>query len=407
MYRREFLAAATMGTASLMFGGCGNKLPKSRDLVATAEARRRYLDAMLAELCANGPRPIGSDAFNASLSVIEREMARALPDVRRQPFNYDGWLVTGDVTLTVNGQPISITAAENSSGTPAEGITGVLRATGKPQGQFMIVPPDGGDPIAYIGWVEGIGPKVRPVQSFGLEPGSLPAGVVAEKDAPMLETAASEGATATYIAPIQSGPAESANVVGTLPGKTDDEVLFIAHLDTVYTSPGANDNTASLLMILMLAHAISGARPRQTLRFIATAGHELGYHGSRAYCESRKADGSIASVKHSFDFDSITWGRDITIKTTDAAIREAFTAIDTDLGIDGTPNTQDSDGAVLDNEPYRGTTVNCIYAGSSGYDHFDRVHHQPADDIASVPMDCVEIAFLLFQEYLRRTEGIK
>ncbi len=407
MYRREFLAAASMGAGGIVLGGCGNALPNSRDLVATADARRRYLDGMLAELCANGPRPVGSDAFNASLAVIEREMARALPDVRRQTFTFTQWLVTGGVTLTVNGRPIGATAAENSSGTPAGGVTGVLRATGEPRLQYAIVPPNGGDPLGYVAWVKGYGPKVLPIQSFRLQPGGPPVAVAAETDAPLLDAAAQQGATATYIAPIQYGPSESADIVGTLPGKTDEEVLFIAHLDTVYTSPGANDNTASLIEILMLAHAISGAHPRQTLRFIATAGHELGYHGSRAYAESRKADGSIARIQHAFDFDSVTWGPNITIQTKDAAVREAFTAIDTDLGIEGTPNTPDSDGAVLDNEPYRGTNVNCIYVGSRGYDHSQRVHHLPSDVIESVPADCIEIAFLLFQEYLRRTEGIE
>ncbi len=200
--------------------------------------------------------------------------------------------------------------------------------------------------------------------------------------------------------------ATSANVIGTLPGESDDEIIFVAHLDTVYTSPGANDNTASLLVIMMLAHAISGSRPKHTLRFIASAGHEPGFLGMYHFKDTRTADGSIERVKYAFNFDSVSWGENITIKTTDQSIRDAFTAIDTDLDLPGTPTAVDETGASLDIYTLRDTNVMCTYVGSSGNDLSGKVHHGMADTPDTVPVNCMEIAFRLFEEYLKRTEGI-
>ena len=96
---------------------------------------------------------------------------------------------------------------------------------------------------------------------------------------------------------------ETKNVVGTLPGHSTDEILFLAHLDTVYNTQGANDNTASVIAMLMLAHSVSGIKPQKTLTFVATEGEEYNKLGAINYAERRKRAGTYGNIKFLVNFD--------------------------------------------------------------------------------------------------------
>ncbi len=79
---------------------------------------------------------------------------------------------------------------------------------------------------------------------------------------------------------------ESHSVIGEIRGATkpDEVVLFTAHDDTAYTSPGATDDGGGVAAVMELARAFSAApRPARTMRFIAWGGHELGLMGSETY----------------------------------------------------------------------------------------------------------------------------
>ena len=79
---------------------------------------------------------------------------------------------------------------------------------------------------------------------------------------------------------------ESHSVIGQLQGaqKPDEIVVFSAHDDTAYTSPGATDDGGGVAAVMELARAFSQApRPARTVRFVAWGGHELGLMGSETY----------------------------------------------------------------------------------------------------------------------------
>jgi hypothetical protein len=83
---------------------------------------------------------------------------------------------------------------------------------------------------------------------------------------------------------------DSHTVVGELKGttKADELVLFSAHDDSAYSSPGATDDGGGVAAVMELGRAFAkGPRPARTLRFIAWGGHELGLMGSEAYLRSR------------------------------------------------------------------------------------------------------------------------
>ena len=79
---------------------------------------------------------------------------------------------------------------------------------------------------------------------------------------------------------------DSHSVFGEIKGavKPDEVVMFSAHDDSAYSSPGATDDGGGVAAVMELARAFaSGPRPARTVRFVAWGGHELGLMGSEQY----------------------------------------------------------------------------------------------------------------------------
>ncbi len=81
----------------------------------------------------------------------------------------------------------------------------------------------------------------------------------------------------------------SHTVIGELKGASHprETLMFSAHDDTAYSSPGAIDDSAGVAVVMELARGFaSGPRPARTLRFVAWGGHELGLFGSETWLRS-------------------------------------------------------------------------------------------------------------------------
>jgi len=73
---------------------------------------------------------------------------------------------------------------------------------------------------------------------------------------------------------------KDANVWGTLPGATDEEILIFAHHDAYFE--GAIDNASGMAVMVGLAEYFSKvpqAQRRRTLKFVTTSGHHAGSAG--------------------------------------------------------------------------------------------------------------------------------
>lgn len=66
-------------------------------------------------------------------------------------------------------------------------------------------------------------------------------------------------------------------------GRGDRTLVLIAHHDAVPGSPGANDNAASVAILLTLLERWASREPPVRVRLLFTACEELGYLGSRAW----------------------------------------------------------------------------------------------------------------------------
>ncbi len=79
---------------------------------------------------------------------------------------------------------------------------------------------------------------------------------------------------------------ESRNVVLTLPGETDETVVFTAHYDSTSLSQGAYDNMSGSVGILAIAEHFAKAPHKRTLKFVWCGSEERGLLGSKAYVEA-------------------------------------------------------------------------------------------------------------------------
>ncbi|MDG6228693.1 MAG: M28 family peptidase [Candidatus Thermoplasmatota archaeon] len=77
----------------------------------------------------------------------------------------------------------------------------------------------------------------------------------------------------------------SQNIEGTLPGTSDEIIIFSAHYDTVQNTVGANDDGSGVVAVLASAYILSQFIFDRTLRFVTFSGEEIGLKGSWAYAK--------------------------------------------------------------------------------------------------------------------------
>lgn len=410
MRRKTFLGRAAAALALPLAAACssGRPYPDSRHLVSTEAERKAYLQTMLQKLCTEiGPHPVGSPEYDRAARVVKEEMDKALPEVYLDTFEFERWVLKGQPEFSVAGQKLETYPGHGSSGTGEPGVTGVLRRIDDEGGvPFAIVDPDTDQQLAYVTLARYGRAVPLPYYSFKKPVKCLPTFNIGLEDRRVLEAAISDRTIVRARSLVGFEPGtRTANVVGSIPGQSREEMLFIAHLDTVYSSPGANDNTASVIAMLMMAHAYSAARNDKRLTFLATTGEEYDKLGAIHYAERRKAEGTFDQIKYLVNLDSLTWGPDMKINTADDEIMRMISQIDEELKIPGTPRWEGTDGFMLDGLPFRSGETRAVYVNSDGY-QLQSLWHRPEDTAETVPADCVEIWYRLFDEYVKRIMAI-
>ncbi|MBN1291164.1 MAG: M28 family peptidase [Candidatus Latescibacteria bacterium] len=410
MNRRDFLIFTGISSSVLAYiQSCSSTggLSNSRHLVDTPEKREQYLAKLLKELCTDlGPHPIGSPAMKKAEEIVKREMERSLPFVELDTFTFERWVLHGEPELNIGDRKVESYPGHGTLGAPPEGITGTIINIDDEGGIIYGVQDTNEEIVAYISMKEYIKAVPLPFYSFKKTVKSLPTFHVGTENRSVIEDAIEKLTPVKLYADVEFFPnTPTSNVVGTLPGKSSDEIVFLAHLDTVYNSQGANDNTASVIVMIILAHALSGTQPKKTMTFIATTGEEYDKLGAINYVENRKKAGTLQNIKYIVNFDSLTWGPNMQIATKDEELRSLIDTIDRELKLDGTPTLLDHDGFQLDARPFRETGARAMYVNSRGYTN-EIVWHRPEDTPETVPVDCAEIGFRMFYEYIKRIQEL-
>ena len=412
MKRRNFIDSA--GKAALMAAAINGSSVKemaqnNRHPVGAPEERAEYLAKMLKALCTDlGPHPIGSPEYDEAALIVKKEMELSLPIVELDTFNYERWVMRSEPEFYVGDRWLEACPSHGSSGTSSEGITGTLRKIDDDGGiPYGVTDISSGEIKAYVTFAPRGNARPRSYYSYNRKPKCPPIFIVGKQDVPVLENAVENEIPVRLNVEVDFIPdTPTSNVVGTLPGESKDEIVFIAHLDTVYTSPGANDNTATVIVMLMWAHALAGTQPKKTLTFIATTGEEYNKLGAINYVEKRKREGTLQNIKFVFNFDSFTWGPNLINYSKDEELISLVHELNRKYNKKGVPEPGEGDGFWLDARPFRETGARALSISSVGYDVADFCWHRPEDIPENVPVELAEIGFLIFNEFIKRVQDM-
>ncbi|WMM71825.1 M20/M25/M40 family metallo-hydrolase [Rhodococcus pyridinivorans] len=307
--------AALIAAGVLLTAGCSEVEAPPVDPTALADAVQ--LDAVMTHLTEleriagenDGNRSLGTPGYDASVDYVAGALRDAGFDVQTPEFDTTLFAVENE-QLTVDGEPMGVSALGMSPSTGPEGLTARV---------VRIAPDDtpGCEATDYDG-IDATGAVVivdRGVCTFAVkeqvaaERGAAALLVANNEDGPL--TAAGLGAESTPRIPVggvagadaerlfaattvtvtlqtRTEDRKSRNVIAqTRTGSTDDVVVVGAHLDSVPEGPGINDNGTGVAAVLETALQL-GSEPGVTnaVRFAFWGAEEVGLVGSTRYVES-------------------------------------------------------------------------------------------------------------------------
>jgi hypothetical protein len=323
----------------------GSRNLNTRHRVETPEKRLACFERLLKALCADlGPHPSGTKAYEKATRIMHREVAAAAPIAFRDRY-LDRWEAIHP-EFSHKSRRLSVGVAENCAGTPDEGFTGVVTRLKKGRVPYGIVDVATGALGACISVSNEVG--FLPEYLVGKDVLSLPRFVIGLRDVPFVELLVKDRAEVQVrLRVVYAPPVPTYNVVGTIPGESPEEIIIIAHADSVIMTEGANDNTATAIVIMMLAHAFSGTRPRRTLTFLIPGSEEYGLLGAKHYVRRREKEGTLRNLRFVINCDSVTFGPNLWASTTDLGLIETVRAIHADLGLKTTPGAPGLRGVVV------------------------------------------------------------
>src|SRR5690606_27991538 len=267
-------------------------------------------------LAGNEPRPAGSPAAAAAEEAVFAAMERLGLDPAFQPVSFLGWRA-GTVRLTAAGREIPARAMAWSAPVQAAGrlrYAGIRRLIGVFDWPCFELVDDEGRVLAEVygrdrgpavplakltpvyplpGVIIGAGDMERLLAAAGVEPGGTGEGRLLPAELEL---------DATFLP-----GARLRNVIGTW-GSGPAEILVAAHHDTMFDSPGANDNGSGVEAMLRVAERVTAAPERYgrvRWRFCSFGGEELVQVGSEFYAAGREADGSLADIRLVINLDSV------------------------------------------------------------------------------------------------------
>ena len=349
---RRFLAALLLA-GSVPLSGAENALPPGVRETAAALREKAFSGTRAAEWALSladevGPRAAGSEGDRRAVAwALAKMKALGLSNVRAERVRVTVWtrgVETGEI-LAPHRQKLALTALGGSVATPEAGIEGEVlevrsleeleargaaargkivffdkkmerRADGAGYGRAVDVRGKGASAAARLGAIAVV---IRSIgtdrdrlphtggMTYETDAPKIPAAALAIPDAELLERMLRDGSRVRIRVTLgchDSPAAESANVVGEIPGRTRPKeiVLLGAHLDSWDLGTGANDDGAGCGIVLEAARLILGLsrRPERTIRVVLYANEEHGIEGGKAYRETHLAE----LPQHAASFES-------------------------------------------------------------------------------------------------------
>ena len=185
-----------------------------------------------------------------------------------------------------------------------------------------------------------------------------------------------------------SGPIKARNIIATLQGTSEEEVVIGGHLDSWDLATGALDNGIGSFAILDIARTFMAneLKPERTIKFIFFMGEEQGLLGSKHFVQQAKETGEIKKIKFMMNLDMT--GNPIGISVTGRNIDTTFfTSLNNRINaIDTVYKGSFSSRAGLhsDHQPFMLEGIPILMMRSNLDRSVYRCYHADCDDISLV-----------------------
>jgi len=155
-------------------------------------------------------------------------------------------------------------------------------------------------------------PIAAHVRALAVDIGARPAGSEAEAQAADYVAAQFEswGYTVTrqpFEVTVGSAEIASQNVIATLPGAQEPQIVVGAHLDSVEVGTGADDNASGVAVMLAAAEVLAARPDRGPVAFVAFGAEEVGLRGSRHFV-AELAPRERAAIRLMVNIDTVGIG---------------------------------------------------------------------------------------------------
>lgn len=222
--------------------------------------------------------------------------------------------------------------------------------------------------------------------NYGEAPLKVPAAALSNPDADQLARALERSRSVKVkltLATATNPAAQSGNVIGEIPGRTDEIIVIGGHLDSWDLGTGAVDDAAGIGITVAAAKLLADTigKPRRTIRIVMWGAEEVGLHGARAYADKHKAslDKHILAAESDFGAGRVWRFRS---RFGEAALPKAA-AIATALKPLGVAPGDNQAGGGADVGPLRAAGVPVFDLSQDGLDYFD-LHHTADDTLDKI-----------------------
>ncbi|MEO1252044.1 MAG: M20/M25/M40 family metallo-hydrolase [Pseudomonadota bacterium] len=223
--------------------------------------------------------------------------------------------------------------------------------------------------------VSGNGASMLPVAAVSNPDADQLARAMAMSDEPVVVRLKIQVETAAMVS--------SGNVIGEIPGKTDELIVVGGHLDSWDLATGAIDDGAGVAITMAAAKLVDElpGRPTRTIRVVLWGAEEVGLLGARAYAEKHKDDLDRHIVASESDFGAgVVYQFDTRFSA--AALPKAKPMAEALRRLSISPGTNEAFGGP-DVIPLREAGVPVVTLRQSGWDYFD-LHHTPDDTLDKI-----------------------
>jgi len=175
----------------------------------------------------------------------------------------------------------------------------------------------------------------------------------------------------------------SGNVIGEIPGRTDELIVIGGHLDSWDLGTGAVDDGAGIAITMAAAKLIDDlpGKPKRTIRVVMWGSEEVGLVGARAYAKAHadELDRHIVASESDFGADEV-WQFRSGFAESELGKARTMARVLRRLGVGPGDNKS---GGGPDITPLRQAGVPTFRLRQNGWDYFD-LHHTPDDTLDKV-----------------------